>query len=102
LREAKQTPTLLGLLETVNISHYLVSGAYTAVLYGMDSPVIEVRSFKRPNKVGDSLPSTEDGNRCSFRNVVFFLVMPIAVAARSKARTVFARSNIEIVGSSPA
>jgi hypothetical protein len=29
------------------------------------------------------------------------LVRPIAVAARSKARTVFARSNTEIVGSNP-
>jgi hypothetical protein len=40
-----------------------------------------------------------------FKEVTTFrflpLILPIAVAAWSKARTVFARSNIEIVGSNP-
>jgi hypothetical protein len=34
--------------------------------------VIEVRALsKGPNRVGVSLPSPEDGDRSSFRNVVF-------------------------------
>jgi hypothetical protein len=33
--------------------------------------------------------------------ISYILVLPIAVAVQSKAQTVFARSNTEIVGSNP-
>jgi hypothetical protein len=45
----------------------------------------------------DMLPNQQEKQKRIFR----FLCLPIAVAARSKARTVFARSNTEIVGSNP-
>jgi hypothetical protein len=50
--EGKETPILLGPLERANLNR--------------SGPLIEV-----PNRVGVSLPSPEDGNRSSFRNVVF-------------------------------
>jgi hypothetical protein len=34
-------------------------------------PVLRLPLSKRPNRVGVSLPSPGDGNRSSFRNVVF-------------------------------
>jgi hypothetical protein len=50
--EGWETPTLLGPLERANLNHWL------SLSNGLD-------------RVGVSQPSSEDGNRCSFRNVVF-------------------------------
>jgi hypothetical protein len=45
--------------------------------------------------------SWETNSCTAFQKAPSFFWVPIAVAARSMARTVFARSNIEIVGSNP-
>jgi hypothetical protein len=37
--------------------------------------VIDISLCKRPNRVGVSLPSPEDGNRSSFRHFVFFIYL---------------------------
>jgi hypothetical protein len=47
------------------------------------------------------LPSGIFQLRFTTKIVMHFFLRPIAVAARSKARTVFARSNTEIVSSNP-
>jgi hypothetical protein len=52
LGEGQETATLLGPLEIANLSRWLALS-------------------KGPNRVGISLPSSEEGTRCSFRNVAF-------------------------------
>jgi hypothetical protein len=56
--EGRKTHTLLGHLESANRVQWL-----TLVL------------SKRPNIVGASLPSPEDGNTSSFRNVAFSIYL---------------------------
>jgi hypothetical protein len=52
-----ETPTVLGPLERANLNHWTAT---------------QISFSKGPKKAGISPPSTEDENRFSFRNVVFF------------------------------
>jgi hypothetical protein len=62
IRQQKEIPALLGPLERT---------------------VVEVSSFsKRPNRVGVSFPSPEDGKKLSSRNIVFFTYLVIYKSGR--------------------
>jgi hypothetical protein len=63
--EGRETPNQLRLLERANINH-LVSGAYVAVLYGMDCPVIEVRSFLETQRSKGRPPHTWERKQIQF------------------------------------
>jgi hypothetical protein len=56
------------ILDTGSVS-VLGEGRETPTLF--DSSIIESALSKEPNRVGVSCPSPGDGNRSSFRNVVF-------------------------------
>jgi hypothetical protein len=60
LGEKKETTTLLGPIETANLNHCL-----------------RLALSERPNRVVVSLPSSKDGKRTGFRDLVFYIYSEI-------------------------